>query len=277
MAELYKKRTFLLNQYLDRKKSSNVIAREAGVSQYTIKYWLNKFSITLRDREEAARMAKEIHVAVEGDLLEFLIGGLLGDGSLDHITRRSSSFYWASKHKGVTEWISNQLARLGVEQCGRILKTETDAFLPPGKIFHVVSYRYQTRYYIELGSLQKRWYRPPTDEERQRGRKAIKIVPQDLKLTPLACLLWYLGDGWLNVVNGSTSSHFATQSFTTVEIDFLIDLLKGLGIKATRWADKTLKISATTIKNFFNFIGPCPREIKGCLGYRWPNRRCYYS
>ncbi|GAH71689.1 unnamed protein product, partial [marine sediment metagenome] len=56
--ELYKSKPFLIDQYLNRKKSSNVIAREVGVSQYTIKYWLNKFSILLRDREEAARMAK---------------------------------------------------------------------------------------------------------------------------------------------------------------------------------------------------------------------------
>lgn len=275
--ELYKSKPFLVNQYLDRKKSSHAIAQEVGVSQYTIKYWLNKFSIPLRDREEAARMAKEKHVAVEGNLLEFLTGGLLGDGSLDQCNRRSSSFYWSSKYRDVTEWISNQLAKFGVEQCGRILRVEKDILFPEGVIRHVISYRYQTRYYIELGSLQKRWYRKPTDEERKRGRKSIKILPRDLGLTPLACLLWYLGDGWLSTYKGSISAQFATQSFTWDEIGRLKSLLTELGFKSSTHKSKSLKIWVASTRDFFDYICPCPKEIKGCLGYRWPNWGCYNS
>ncbi|GAH71686.1 unnamed protein product, partial [marine sediment metagenome] len=128
-------------------------------------------------------------------------------------------------------------------------------------------FMYASRSYPELKTLRRKWYRLATEKEKSKGRKFIKIIPKNLKLTPLICRQWYIGDGSLNKDCGYTRLN--TQCFTNAEVDGLIIQLTDLGFKITKHADKSIYISTYSTRDFLEYIGPCPKAIENIYGYKW--------
>jgi len=266
MKKLHMRKKWLEYQYWDLEKSTCRIAREFGCSQTAVYNWLTRFHIPTRNLSESQRLVKSNHIEISGRLTEFLNGLLLGDGHLDW-HKWSSAYYNASKHEVLLEWLSTQLLHFGIEQVGKVWRQEKDTFFPNGKKCHTISFFYNSRRYVELKNWQKKWYRPAFREERQKGRKFIKVVPKDVHLTPLTCLMWYIGDGSFHEDFGYIS--FATQCFSDSEIDFLISLLEELGFKATKHSNRSICLSTKNTKNFLKYIGPCPKKIKTIYRYKW--------
>lgn len=258
------KEVWLRYQYEELQRSAPKIARKLGCTSTTVYKWMGRLHILVRSLSESAIIARSNHVNLTSEASEFIAGLMLGDGHLDR-HKWSSAYCDSSKSKGYLEWLSKELAHFGIEQCGRIKRQEKDTHFPD-RVQRTVAFHYNSRCYIELKALRSKWYRPT------------KIVPENLQLTPLVCRMWYLGDGGLSFTDYSVRVCFATQSFIPKEIDFLIYLLRRLGLKAARWKDKTLSISAKNTKDFFDYIGPCPEEIKSIYGYKWaypsPARMC---
>jgi hypothetical protein len=75
-----------------------------------------------------------------------------------------------------------------------------------------------------------------------------KIVPSDLKLNPYILAHWYLQDGCNNQQRKTIV--VCTNSFTTVEVDFLVDKVKELGINCNRQR-KIINVGA---KSYFQFV-----------------------
>lgn len=263
----YTNKAWLQRQYEKLRKSTPKIAAEIGCSQFVIRKWLKRFEIPVRGLAEAIQLAKSNHVFLTVKAKEFLYGELLSDGHLDHYNRPSSAYSRNSKHESYLKWTSNELTRFGIEQCGKIRRY--DSFVKSrssGKLFSYVDFNYGSRNYIELKDLWEKWYRPATQEEREKDRKFIKIVPKDLKLTPLICRQWYIGDGH----SQGGGIFLCTECFSVHEVNFLMDQLIGLGFKGTRTTTNRIYISVRSAPNFLNYVGPCPVK---CYEYKWSTKR----
>lgn len=267
----YTNKSWLMEQHITLRKSTYRIANECSCSQVTICNWIHRLGIPIHGYSEAVHIARELHVDLSEKAFEFLNGLLLGDGHLVYTSKWSSAYDQSSKYKGFLEWISKEFVNLGIEQVGQIQeKSKFFYFRKTGKRCFSKTSSYCSRSYTELAALHSKWYRPATEKEKEEGRKFIKIVPPDLTLTPLVCLMWYLGDG--NLLRSGKHTYaicLSTHSYTEKEARFLMYLLGKLGLKTTRWADGITRVSAYSAKNFLRFIGPCPEEISSFYGYRW--------
>ncbi|MBA7659156.1 hypothetical protein ES703_67129 [subsurface metagenome] len=263
----------LTTKYLIFKKSISDIAEELGYSRDFVHRKLKQFNIPRRNLSESQRLWKCNHVLLSGAVLEFLTGELLGDGHLDHSGPVSSAYLTSSKHVEYVIWLAKVFKGFGIGQAGKI-RCQTGTLRSkkyPNRIYRFKTFHYISRRYVELRTLQEKWYRPATREERERGKKFVKIVPTDLVLTPLMCRQWYLGDGSLG--SGITLN---TQGFTTIEINFLASLLAGLELKTTGSDTRlcgTTYVWKKSVKDFLDYIGLCPNQIKPIFGYKWERSR----
>lgn len=135
--------------------------------------------------------------------------------------------------------------------------------------------RFKTRCSPDLLQYYKRWY--PNN---------IKIIPEDIDITPDFLLHAYIGDGNLkkqrSKIIGKTLYYptIYTNSFLYEHLlDILIPKLSNIGILAkvrlhtVHWKGEIKKYPLTTIRaksvpRFFEYIGKCPVK---CFEYKWPN------
>ncbi len=256
----------LRNQYSTLQKSGQQIAREYGCSKDKVYFWIKKFSILLRSRSETGHLVRANHVLLSETAIEFLNGTLLGDCHLES-RKWSANIQQSSKYEDYLKWFSGKLTQFGIGQVGNIHKSKGTEYFrdrKTGKWYTCKCYFYSSKSYVELKDWQKKWYRPATKRERAEGRKFFKVVPLNLKLTPLTCRQWYIDDGFLN--RQWRSIVLYTQGFEEVEVKYLVNMLCDLGFKAKRRDDNTIFISARSTKAFLEYIGPYPVE---CYKYKW--------
>ncbi len=92
------------------------------------------------------------------------------------------------------------------------------------------NYSFSTKSIKFWEKMESKWYVPRTDHHRFKRRK---IVPNDLKLTPLTLCVWHMDDGSSNPKDANIE--LSTHSFSPEEVDFLIERLEqDLGIKGSR-------------------------------------------
>lgn len=245
--ELYKNREWMYYHYWVLEESMYVMAQLVGCSVQTIWYWLHRLGIPTRTIFEAKRN----HLDISEEFLNLMGGELLGDGCIIMSSLRSAKYQHTSKYEEYLIWLSGGFASQGLEQTGKIYKQENEW----GIVHH-----YQSKSYPELVPIWQKWY--------SNGKK---IVPQDLKLTPIMVRQWYIGDGCLaHPKNRSLYIELATCAFDRSSIDHLLEELSGLGFKATlRPARSIIGISTYSTQDFLNYIGPCPQEIENIYGYKW--------
>lgn len=184
--------------------------------------------------------------------IDWIYGELLGDGYLRKGSCRATLFSYASKYLEYAEYVRDTLNSFGIEQVGRIYKRHLTH-----RNMNCYTYDYVSRAYPELLVIRKKWY-----------PKGKKIVPRDIKLTPLTVRQWYIGDGSL------VKSKFITlytQCFTVYDVNWLVKQLRKLGFKANRQKrDNTIRISnkntRKTSRDFLDYIGKCPVK---CYKYKW--------
>jgi len=248
--KLYQNKDWLENKYLKEKLSTYQIGKLCNVDHHTILHWLNKFDIPIRSRGEGIYLAKANHCILSLKAIEWISGELLGDGHLQSKNSRSARFNYGSKYLEYIKYVSNILTSFGIEKVGKIRKYYHEKM-------DCYTYSYDSRYYVELLSIRKKWYLD--------GKK---IIPRDLELTPLVCRQWFIGDGSLKYYkNYSPYIKLATCGFFIKDVEWLILQLSKLGFKATRQPNQNLiNISTKSTKNFLNYIGSCPVK---CYQYKW--------
>lgn len=202
------------------------------------------------------------HIILNSKLLEYVDGELLGDGYIGENKNKrrkgnygkvSSAFYrHSSKYKEYVEWLAQIFSSLGLEY-GEIRKRIHK---------NTKSYTYTSRAYPELIDIRKRWY--------PNGKK---IVPRDIKLTPIITRQWYIGDGHIDSDRHTPRISLFTCAFDISDVNFLKQELEKIGIYCIIWYHRKypyLQINdKQAIINFFNYIGKCPEEIKDIYGYKW--------
>jgi len=244
----YQDKKYLENAYNERKLNTYQIAKECNVGQTAIWRWLHRLHIPVRSCSEAFHLYKANHCNLSKKAIEWINGELLGDGCLHKGSPYSASFKYASKYLEYTQYVSDTLKSFGIEQIGNIN-------IQNRKKAHYAFY--QSRYYVEFLLLRRKWY--------PEGKK---IVPKDIKLTPLTCRQWFIGDGSLVHQNNQRPYiRFATFGFTVSDINLLVEQLIKLGFKTNKELSyNRIHMSVYSVKDFLNYMGKCPVK---CYQYKW--------
>lgn len=249
MKTLYKNKDWLQRKYVDEKLGDLQIAKLLKSSVNTIGNWRKKFGIDSRPHNIATHLAKANHCSLSQEALEWINGELLGDGCLHSYSDYSAKIYYSSSKDKYLKYISKTLNSFGIKQCGKINKKYY-------KEFECYCYLYNSLCYTELLPLRLKWY--------PHGKK---IVPRDIKLTPITCRQWYIGDGCLDCFGKSPCIFLCTCGFSISDVEFLKEKLIKLGFKTTRQPYcNRIHISTKSVWAFLKYIGPCPVK---CYQYKW--------
>jgi DNA-binding MarR family transcriptional regulator len=133
-----------------------------------------------------------------------------------------------------------------------------------GKIYH--RYTFTTHMDVVWNEVDERWYQI---ELVNRKVKRTKIIPQDLKLTPLTLCVWHMDDGCNNPKDANIELN--TQGFTVEEVDFLIDRLdEDLSVKSHKKKEKRDQYKIYVgHKSYFDFMEMIKPHISwDCFRYK---------
>lgn len=247
---LYKNKEWLKKKYIEEEILTVQIAKLCGVYNTTIGKWLKRFNISRYSRAKAAHLSgTNHHCNLKPQAIEWLNGELLGDGSIQYVSPYSAYFVYSSKYFEYIEYIKSTLKLFGLEG-GKIIKRYH-------KERNYYSYFYRTYCYAELLPLRNKWY--------PEGKK---IIPKDLKLTPITLKQEYIGDGSLiHIKDGRPYVSLCTNGFSVSDVEWLLKQIINLGIKATRQpAVNIIAISTHSTKDFLNYIGNSPVK---CYNYKF--------
>lgn len=228
----------------------NQIAKLSKVTYGTIYEFMEKYNISRRTKSEANHLIRGNHCNLSKKAIEWLNGELLGDGYLRSDTIYSARFVYTSKYIEYIQYVSNTLESFRIKQSGRI-REEIN------KNQGNLSYKYNSIFYEELYPIYKQWY--------PNGKK---IIPRDIKLTPITLRQHYIGDGCLQ--HSKRIMKFIalhTNGFKPDDVEWFKNKLIKMGFKSTRRpSDNAIGISAYSTKDFLDYIGKC--SVK-CYEYKW--------
>ena len=116
------------------------------------------------------------------------------------------------------------------------------------------SYIFTTHRHPIFTQMATKWYaRDISGNYIIRNKRKIKIIPNDLKLTPLILCVWHMDDGYANRIDGNITLN--TQGFTWEECEFLAERLKvDLNITSKVRAKDGKQIIYVPLKSYFDFI-----------------------
>lgn len=177
---------------------------------------------------------------------EALNGALLGDGSLIiHKNGINAYFSYLSATKSHVEFVEQYfhewVSKSGIYDSSYIDKrTNKEYYRSSFKTYSNITF---TNYY-------NHWY-----------HNNVKGLPYDLKLTPLTCLIWYLGDGCICHSNRSEYIKLSTHCFKREEQEqILLPQLQQFEATLMSAGNDQYYIYIPRRKeaDFLEFIGKCP-------------------
>jgi len=182
---------------------------------------------------------------------EVLYGALLGDGCLiKHKRGTNAVFSYLSKSRQHVEFVMGYFKEYWNDK----------------EIKDVAYFDHRTKKTYFNSQIKTYTHQVFTDEYYKWYQNGVKHIPEDLKITPIVCLIWYIGDGCICNLNRTQSIKLSTQCFTKEEQErILIPQLQGFEAKLMM-ADVSksgeqqyfIYIPKRKIKNFLEYIGPCP-------------------
>lgn len=190
----------------------------------------------------------KIYSEIDKNTEDKLEGLLLGDGSLKIKSSRSGSFSQTCSYLDVIKSIKSLLRFES-----RISQQRKKENYIRGKLIRASTHwRIDTLSYPELLMLRKKWY--PNNK---------KTVPSDIRLSPVSCYWWFLGDGYV----GNSQLVFCTECFDDNSLNILKTKLSNIlsteiGIDYRR----RIVIYANGIEAFYNYIGECKHQD---YAYKW--------
>jgi len=195
---------------------------------------------------------------------QIFIGSMLGDGCIvknkSHGTCRFQLIQSKLDNSGINKKsyleyfdkefndFSTKITSMSVKTNGIVKKLSGDKSFD-----RYVFYTHHLKFWEKL---EQKWYVPRTDHKWFKRRK---IIPKDIKLTPLILCIWMMEDGSNYAKDGNIT--LETQGFTIEEIDFLIKRLEeDLGIignkKKTKKNQYRIFIGVKSFHKFIEIIKP---------------------
>lgn len=170
--------------------------------------------------------------------MEFLDGALLGDGSITSKNTTGLSRFVVGHSIVQSEWIKlkeNALKGIGYSTAQY-----------PERDGHAASMYIYTHSTVGFKKERERWY----------SVSRTKIVPNDLKITPLVLATWFMDDGSLNSPTGVV---FCTDGFNVECIWTLFYKLVDFGFKprviGLHTKKRRISLGSTDTAKLFNIIG----------------------
>jgi len=242
----YHRKDWLYDKYIKDKMTSRKIAKLCKTGKTTILNALKRLDIPIRTAGEAFHLSQGNHCNLSQEAIEWINGELLGDGCLRSPRGPSAIYSHSSKYYEYLEYVIDTLKSFGIRAPSGPREYNSKVSNGHHKSMDSLSY-------TELLPIRKKWY--------PNGKK---IVPRDIKLTPLTCRQWYIGDGCLQ---RGRYIIMATCGFTISDVNWLVEQLIELGFKATRQPScNCIIISTYSTKAFLDYIGKCPVN---CYQYKW--------
>lgn len=200
---------------------------------------------------------------------EVIIGSLLGDGSITK-TNYNASFQEGHCEKQLDYLIWKQeVLKPFSTSINKIYKSKVIKI--NGKCFQdhskkVPYYRMITHASPIFTELNKKWYLRDGNDNYILNKKGerIKIIPLDLKLTPLTLAIWFYDDGCWQPQTRSVE--IATQSFSKEENEFLLNKIKNFKIEAYINSNNIIVIRRHDALNFINIISG--QVLVECMNYK---------
>ncbi|MFW9995434.1 MAG: helix-turn-helix domain-containing protein [Candidatus Odinarchaeota archaeon] len=237
--------------------SAPKIAEILGCGYSKVYQYLEYHDITPRSQTEARlnqyMRSSTTDIPISKKIDEYLAGSLLGDGFLSDGTYLSG-YSLGSIHKEYTEFVARLLNDNGYTM--RISESINAA----GNWFYTVF----TSATFQLHNYRTNWY--------PEGKK---IVPEDVKLTPLTCLHWYLQDGTRDVrkkANGEkyiATISLLTFAFPRKQVEMLTERLREILdcddiVHAKR---NKIRLNKKASHKFLKYIGGKPPTT--CFNYKF--------
>ena len=204
-----------------------------------------------------------VELLEDKEFCQVIDGELLGDGCITRQNLRNKTYYIFTY-----QTVNEQYARYLHSIISQKIKSLSKVYIGQNKKVHYINNKlvvnnvfYALRFAHKVfQSFYNRWY-----------ISGHKKVPCDLLLSPTICLHWYIGDGTICARSSSVIT-LCTQSFKENEIDFLIQQLNSIGLRATKCLYNKLKqqfimrIICGHALNFLSFIGQSPVTS---YAYKW--------
>ncbi len=202
---------------------------------------------------------------------ETIDGELLGDGCVTKNKRGYHIFSYCTSNGEYAKFLHKLIAnKAGSKSSLYVCPPPKSHLNPQGKLV-ISSTQYQFRICHKIFEhFYKRWYLPK------------KHIPDDLRLTPKACLHWYIGDGSIANKRSLTIS-LATHCFDKQELEITCSQLGALGIlaKLSRYQNDQfcIQIYGKNALSFLKYIGECPVDSYqykwNTNGYRKRRKKCF--
>jgi hypothetical protein len=165
---------------------------------------------------------------------EIFDGIMISDGSLEKPGNFSSRMTLGFKYEETLERIMKDLNNM--KYCP-IYKYD---YIEKRNGNNIINFFTKTHASTTLFNEYYRWY-----------KDGVKIIPEDIKLTPLFCYWWYVMDGYISSTN---TIILCTESFTIKDLEFIQILFNKIDIYPTINNRNRLLFSSQESKKFFNFI-----------------------
>ena len=205
----------LVSDYNNGEGASS-LARRHKVSVWSILTRLRKAGVEIRkNQNERVLGTPTTDEYTFGEIVE---GLLLGDGGIDkkgllHIDQ-------CLRREGWLLEIQSRFRLTGGD--AKIIPTKPRSRMLEGREIKTGYGRHlYTPAYTHIQDQRRRWY-----------PEGVKIVPQDIRLTPMVAAQWFCGDG-----TGGKSSTLTlyTNSFTEADVDLLVACMRrDLGVRASK-------------------------------------------
>lgn len=186
-------------------------------------------------------------ITLTQEQLEVLNGALLGDGCLYlHSKGKNAQFIYTSKSSQHVNFVFSYFKEY---LSGEDIKENSYYDQRTNKTYtRTTAKTYTNETFTQLYNL---WY-----------VNKIKQIPKNLILTPLTCLIWYIGDGGISHGQRSENIKLSTHCFLKEDLEkIIIPQLKQFEATLAK-ADKEnqyfIYIPHRKEKDFLNYIGECP-------------------
>lgn len=230
----------------------------------TVYQRLKKANVVLRDRKTATKLRVNKHFSWTKDLHALVDGLLLGDGGLERSKEGGEARLYLRQSMIHYPWVDQTKAALEeVKVTGNIsIAPCTGRWLNDQWIKGEDTYTLKTKRYVQFTKEWRRWYR-----ENARNGDDLKIIPKNVRLTPISLAYWFCGDG----VKGNNSLSFCTNGFTWDEVDFLrfrLNAIYGWKCGVTRHTNNRPMMSICTGAHYREFLALVEPFVPSCFRYK---------